>query len=202
MRIRPMSIFVILAACAAAFLLSGCLFEPREAQDPGSGADDTWIDPQVPEDVFQNLVTGLSEAGNSNYERSLSDNFTFVSEIAADLAQYGDVLSDWDRTDEMNLLNLLKGEYPAARSIRFGDEAGNFEDSNEGGSNPWYEGEYLYTLNDGSGEIYYGGIARFTFEESDQGKWVLFEWRDLDVLGSNSTGGNMRGRLVGSAPKR
>jgi hypothetical protein len=187
--IVKMSVLIaLLSLCAPG---AGCLFEPREAMDPSGGGEDTWIDPQVPEDVFKNLMTGLSESGNSNYERSLSENFKFVAR-PTDESTYG-VLADWDKTDEMNFLDFLKGDYPVSREIRFGDEEGNFIDDSQGGTNPWFEGEYLYTLNDGTGETYFGGIARFTFEEDAQGKWVLFEWKDIDVLETYSTAGIMRG---------
>jgi hypothetical protein len=190
-----------MAAIWAVSLLAagGCLFEPREAQDPGGGGEDTWIDPQVPEDVFLNLQTGLSEAGNSNYERSLSDNFVFTPR-PPDANQYPQ-LNDWNRQAELNFLNVLKGDYPVGREIRFGDEDGNWEEENPQGTNPYFQGEYLYTINDGTGEVYYGGIARFTFEENEQGRWVLMEWEDIDVLGSQpteGTGGQLRGRSGGA----
>ncbi len=188
-----------LLAGAAALVSSGCLFEPREAEDPGSGEDDTWVDPQVPQDVFKNLMTGLSEAGNSNYERSLSDDFSFIPR-PADLNQYPGALADWNTEDELNFLNVLKGDYTSTREIRFGDENGEWEEENPQGTNPYFQGEYLYTLSGVTGEALYGGVARFTFEENAQGRWVLMEWEDLDILASPETGGTggaLRGRSGG-----
>jgi len=191
---------VALALLAGALVSSGCLFEPREAEDPGSGGEDTWIDPQVPQDVFKNLMTGLSEAGNSNYERSLSDDFSFIPR-GPDLTQYPN-LDGWTAEDELNFLNVLKGDYPSSREVRFGDENGEWEEENPQGTNPYFQGEYLYTLNDGTGEVMFGGVARFTFEENAQGRWVLREWEDLDVLSSpetEGTGGALRGRIGGGS---
>lgn len=175
----------------------GCLFEPREAQDPGSGGEDTWIIPEVAKDIFKNLSSGLSESGNSNYERSLSEEFLFIPRDV-DAGQYPAVFSNpWGRDQEMNMLNRMKSDYAVKRLIRFGDEAGEFEDEVPEGASPWFEGEYLITLDAGSGEQYFGGIARFTLEESSQGGWVLVKWEDLDILESYPTAGLLRGALGG-----
>lgn len=188
---------LIMALMAAGLMcsLQGCLFEPREAQDPGSGGEDTWIDPEVPKDIFQNLSSGLSEGGNSNYERSLSEEFAFIPRDV-DAGQYPAVFgSVWGKEREMAMLDKLKSDYAVKREIRFGNEAGEFNEEVAEGASPWFQGEYLITVDSGSGEEYFGGIAKFTLEASSQGGWVLVEWEDLDVLEAYSTAGLLRGAL-------
>ena len=183
---------------ALAMPQGGCLFEPREAQEPGSGGEDTWVEPEVPRDIFKNLSSGLSEPGNSNYERTISDGFTFIPRTEDEM-QYPD-LSGWDKEREMNMIDRLKSDY-TGREIFFGSGSENgasFEEENPEGDRPWFEGEYRITLNSGSEEATYGGVARFTLEAVGQGGWELVEWEDKDILEGYGTSGLLRGRLSGA----
>jgi hypothetical protein len=153
--------------------------------------------PEVAEDIFQNLSSGLSEAGNSNYERSLSEEFTFIPR-EVDFTQYPGVFNDvWGKDREMSMLDRMKSDYPVERTIRFGDTDGNFDEKVAEGSSPWFQGEYLITLDAGSEKEYFGGVAKFTLEASSQGGWVLVGWDDMDILEGYKTGGILRGRLGG-----
>ncbi|MDZ7860449.1 MAG: hypothetical protein U5O15_07260 [Candidatus Krumholzibacteriota bacterium] len=192
---------ILLSLMISAFALpqGGCLFEPREAQDPGAGGEDTWVEPEVPRDIFKNLSSGLSEPGNSNYERTISDGFIFIPRTEDEM-QYPD-LSGWDKEREMNMLDRLKSDYAARREIFFGsgtENGGSFDEENAEGDQPWFEGEYLITLDSGSGEVIYGGVARFTLEAAGQGGWKLVEWEDKDILQDYGTSGLLRGRLSGA----
>ncbi len=175
---------------------SGCLFEPREPTPPGSEEGPKWIVPNTPRDVFLNLESGFEASGNSNYERSLHEDFTFKP-LPADEAQLGsDVFADWTKQVELQVLTRLKGEYSVKRSIRFGDENGQLEVIIENINTAIYEGEYRFELNNGNTTDVFSGIARFTIETTSLG-WMLKEWEDLDVNGNYPTSGNLRGRLRG-----
>ncbi|MBD3180065.1 MAG: hypothetical protein GF417_10985 [Candidatus Latescibacteria bacterium] len=180
----------ILIVVISTLVLQGCLFETRDPVVPGGGEEDTWVPVEEATDVFTNLSSGFSELANSNYERSLSDEFLFVP-TGTDQGQYPGILDDWDKSDELDFLNKIKGDYTGERSIRFGDESGEFDQVNLEGDEPWVEGEYLITLE---GEASYGGIARFTFVRAGQPKYQLKEWRDIDFLGDYSTSGSLRGQ--------
>jgi hypothetical protein len=188
---RAALILIVLAAAVAG---EGCLFDPR---DPDAPVDDTggdWVVPKTPKDVFINLVSGLSDAGNSNYERSLADNFTFIPRDQ-DRLQFPDGTFDgWTKQVEMNVLTRMKGDFQGERTAQYGDENGQFakEDVQVGWAE--YEGEYSWTLDfgDGSEPEVYSGIARFFIEEGTSG-WVLVRWEDIDVIDSYPTSGNLRG---------
>ncbi len=193
-------IILSLMIFALALPQGGCLFEPREAQDPGSGGEDTWVEPEVPRDIFKNLSSGLSEPGNSNYERTISDGFIFVP-MPKDEGEYP-VLTGWDKEREMNMLDRLKSDYAVSREIFFGsgsENGGSFEVENPEGDRPSFEGKYRITLNSGSEEVIYGGVAKFTLEAVGQGGWKLVEWEDKDILEEGyGTSGLLRGRLSGA----
>jgi len=188
---RSAIIAIILAALLAG---GGCLFEPREAEPPLVDEGGDWIVPQTPKDVFHNLATGLAAAGNSNYERSLADEFTFIPRDQ-DRLQFPDGTFDaWTAAVELDVVTRIKGDYQGERVATFGDENGQFEKEDVQVGWAEYEGLYSWTLDrgDGSEPEVYSGTARFFIEEGTSG-WVLVKWEDIDVIGSYPTSGNLRG---------
>lgn len=188
---RSAIIAIVLAALLAG---GGCLFEPREPLPPSSDDEGDWIVPKTPKDVFRNLVTGLSSPGNSNYERSLSAEFTFIPRDQ-DRAQFPDGTFDaWTKGVEMDILTRMKGDYQGERMAQYGDENGDFpsEDIQVGWAE--FEGPYMWSLDrgDGSEPEIYAGTARFFLQEGTSG-WVLVKWEDIDVTDSYPTSGNLRG---------
>jgi hypothetical protein len=188
---RSVAIIIILASVLAA---GGCLFEPRDAQPPLDESEGDWVVPKTPKDVFLNLVTGLSSPGNSNYERSLADEFSFTPRDQ-DRLQFPDgTFDEWTKQVEMDVLSRIKGDYQGARTAQFGDENGAFpkEDVQVGWAE--YEGPYMLSLTRaGSSEPeIYAGTARFYLKEGTSG-WVLERWEDIDVIESYPTSGNLRG---------
>ena len=182
---------IVLAAMLAG---GGCLFEPREAEQPLDESEGDWVVPKTPKDVFLNLVTGLSSPGNSNYERSLADEFTFTPRDQ-DRSNFPDgTFDDWTKEVELEILSRVKGDYQGERTAQLGDEDGQFarEDVQVGYAE--YEGRYMLTLDpgDGSDPDIYAGTAVFYIEEKTSG-WVLVRWEDIDVTGSYPTSGNLRG---------
>lgn len=182
------------ALAAACLLASGCLFDPRDPEPPTGEEGGDWIVPKAPKDVFVNLSTGLAAAGNSNYERSLTDDFTFVPRDQDRLQFPEGTFGDWTKEVEMEILDRIKGDYQGERSARFGDENGAFplEDVQVGTAE--YEGPYRWTLDrgDGSDPEIYSGTARFYLRQGTAG-WVIYRWEDIDVIESFPTSGNLRG---------
>ncbi|HSG29807.1 MAG TPA: hypothetical protein VLA34_15100 [Candidatus Krumholzibacterium sp.] len=169
--------FNTILVLAAGMLASGCLFTPREAELPGEGGD-PWVVPNAPKDVFINLGTGFSAIANSNYERSLSDNFTFLARPA----DWPGFVS-WDKSDELSFLDRLKADYTGERTIQFGDENGQFAREEVEVGSALYEGRYIITLDrgDGSDPDIFAGIAIFYLEKGATG-WGLVRWDDLDIF--------------------
>jgi hypothetical protein len=184
-----------LALPAAVLLLAaGCLFEPRDPEPPAGEEGGDWIVPKSPKDVFANLVTGLSAAGNSNYERSLADDFTFIPRDQ-DRLQFPDGTFDgWTKAVEMSILDRIKGDYQGGRASQYGDENGAFPKEDVQVGTAEFEGPYRWTLDrgDGSEPEVYSGTARFFLRQGTAG-WVIYRWEDLDVLESFPTSGNLRG---------
>jgi len=177
----------------------GCIFEPREAEPPDTGDEGTWITPNQPKDVFLNLISGLAADANSNYERSLDQNFTFIP-LQEDVSALGsEVFDGWNKEIEMGMLTRLKGIFLGERTIQFGDENMVFDREDELPGRWEFEGEYVITLDPGDGSPIetYAGRAIFILEKQSQG-WMLTRWEDIDVSGSFPTSGYLRGTLRGS----
>jgi hypothetical protein len=182
----------------ALMVLQGCIFEPREAQPPDQGAQDTWIVPNSPKDVFLNLASGLALERDSNYERSLDPTFTFIPR-PEDAALPGLDFSNWTKDVELQVLSRMKSDYPVQRTIQFGTGKDMvFDKENVKVSEAEYEGPYVITLTPSSGVAQtYAGKAHFTVRQGSQG-WVLVLWQDYDVNGNYSTSGYLRGTLRSS----
>lgn len=182
------------AIMCLALVLGGCLFTPRDPDSPEDDQAGGWIVPRSPKDVFLNLASGLAAAGNSNYERSLAEDFTFIP-LDQDELQFPDgTFDDWTKTVEMDVLERIKGDFQAGRSAQFGDETGAFprEDVQVGWAE--FEGPYRWTLDpgDGSEPEVYSATARFYLREGTAG-WIIEKWEEIEVIESYPTGGNLRG---------
>ena len=188
---RSVVIAIILAALLAG---GGCLFEPREAELPLDDDEGDWVVPKTPKDVFLNLATGLASPGNSNYERSLADVFTFTPRDQDRLNFPDGTFDNWTKSVELDVLTRIKGDYQGERTAQFGDENGQFEREDVQVGWAEYEGQYRWTLDpgDGSEPEIYAGTAVFYLEEGTSG-WVIVRWEDIDVIGSYPTSGNLRG---------
>ena len=178
--------------------MAGCVFEPREAEVPDTGEGGDWITPGIPKDVLANLASGLAATANSNYERSLHDDFVFIPRPEDRDNLGAAVFEGWDKQVEMAFLTRLKGIYLGDRLIQFGDENMQFEREDISVGRAEFEGNYVMTLDpgDGSEPEIYEGRAIFIIIEDNQG-WMLLSWEDVDVIGSNPTSGYLRGTLRG-----
>lgn len=189
-------VWFFILTLAACLFSSGCIFSPREPEQPSSGEQDNWILPNTPKDVFINLQSGFASSKNSNYERSLDATFEFLprTEDEANLGQ--DVFEGWNKDIELQWITRVKGDYPGTRSLHFGDENGQFpiEDIQVGQAT--FEGPYVMVLDsgDGSGAETYAGIARFKIVHGSTG-WVMTLWQDLDINGNFPTSGYLRGTM-------
>ena len=178
MRKRIFPGFIIITA----LLFSGCLFDARVAEEPGEDSD-PWTIPNTPKDVFLNLSSGFHAISNSNYERSLDDEFEFIARF-----QDWPEFTAWGKPAEMTFLDRLKGDYTGERTIQFGDENGVFERENVVVGAAEYEGMYIITLEDEAAAepVVYAGIAKFFIEKGSVG-WVLVRWEDTDIYSDEFT---------------
>jgi hypothetical protein len=187
-----------------AIFIAGCLFDPRDPENPGDTEEGCWVLPNAPKDVFLNLKCGIESSGNSAYEQSLEPSF-FFTPLATDSIELErslgfNIFADWTRDVEIEVVSNIKSTYPAKRTAQFGDEEGNFEIENIEVGTAWFEGVYILAFDAGGGAKIdtFSGKARFYVIQSTQG-WVLRRWEDVDVNGNYSTSGRLRGTMRSSS---
>lgn len=182
-------IVIISLVLVTAVMAGGCLFDPREPEEPGGGGA-PWVVPNDPKDIFLNIITGFIDVANSNYERSLADKFQFIAR-----AQDWPGAPAWGKAEEIDFLNRVKGDYTGSRDIEFGDDL-QFETENIEVGRAEFEGRYIITLErgDGSAAETYAGRAIFIVEKGSTG-WALVSWEDTDIYEGNITSTYLRRTL-------
>lgn len=182
---------IICCLILAAFVAGGCIFEPREPEEPGVEKE-PWITPNQAEDVFLNLASGLRASSNSNYERSLDVAFVFLPH-PQDESQFGSIYDGWNKEREMRFLNRIKGEFPGLREIRFGDASGSWDERIEETGRIVFRGEYRIEAVNGAGVTEtFSAKAEFEIVSGSQG-WVLSSWEDYELISPFPSAGAMRG---------
>ena len=175
---------------AGLFLATGCLFEPREADNPDSGS--TWIKPDFPNKVFSNMETGLEDLSGGNYERSIGDSFIFIP-LPGDIAQNGpEAYADWNFEVENSVLLKLLGDASKIEVSFTGLKAV----SQQGDLSQW-EASYsleITTITDPPTIETYKGKARFDFLNGSKG-YELVKWEDIEAVLGFPTWGYLRGIL-------
>ena len=179
------------AICLLAGLLglTGCLFEPREAQQPGGGSN--WISPDQPDKVFTNMITGLEGLSGGNYEKSIGEEFEFIA-LPGDQANFpGGELDNWTRGVEIDAMRKLLGQ-----SSKISLDFTGVTPISSSGDVSQYRADYsltvTYSSNPDNPEVYQAK-AHFDFKLGSKG-YMLIKWEDIEVL-EGATWGYLRGTL-------
>jgi len=182
-------VLFLLTCLVVGLLTSGCLFEPRDAQQPGD-AGTSWIAPDFPHKVFSNLETGLEELTGSNYERSIGAAFVFIP-LPGDEAQFSEpVFEGWNRSEEVSVVQkLLAGA--SEIEVKFAPPTTIIDESD------FTQYETIYNLkvtssSDPSQTDTYKGKARFDMRLGGKG-YELVKWEDIETMSGFPTWGYLRG---------
>jgi hypothetical protein len=187
-------LFMPVMAVLLALLSLGCsIFEPRDAETPGSEGT-PFIAPDVPSLVFSNMKSGLEDLTGVNYEKSLGDAFTFIPLPADEDALGPEVYQDWTKAVEMNVTNRILADasnllvsFINPEQIR--DEA-DFAD---------FRAPYELTVTYSSGDTEtFKGVAQFDMQRLG-GNWYLIRWTDQEGVEGFATWGYLRGLTRGTS---
>lgn len=175
---------------------AGCsLFEPRDAEPPGSGGT-PWQVPTVPTAVFRNMESGLEDLTGVNYERSLNDAFTYVPDGGTASQFPPGRFENWSRQDEITVIQRIVGDNSDV-SVTFTNTP-----ITDTGSFAQFEGTYALVLTStATGDVTeYRARARYDLVRSGSG-WQLVKWEDLDPESGFATWGFLRGTFrTGGTP--
>ncbi len=169
-RLRHSGLLVLLG-------LLGCdLFAPRKPEPPAAESG-TFLQPDTPERVVQNLQNAIAERNAGNYVRSLAENFTFVPTA---LAQSRDpaLWDGWNRArEEQYFTAMVAAVTPSAiPHLQLTDRTANFESDRRYILEATYRLTVPHTRPDAPTIV--EGRLIWEIVQQSSGLWALERWTD------------------------
>ncbi len=189
----------LLGACLALFVVAvvvpGCgIFDTREPTppEPLSSNKVSFIPPNDPSGVFANLKSGIENLDGENYNRSLSESFSFVPLVDDMLDSPPGTFDNWDKTTEESVINFMVS---GPDTIDFDYDAAVLQDQTD-----WVQFRVDYDLrvvtNDPPDERVYRGVAEFEMRRIS-GQWKLDLLKDIERVEGYTSWGYRKGEIRG-----
>lgn len=159
--------------------LMGCsVFDTREPDPPESGVG-TWLQPDTPDRVVQNMRNAIAEMNSRNYLRSLAPDFSFEPTVAAK-AREPSLWAGWTMSEEETYFSRLvaSSNFLSGHSLQLLDVTENFVDDSR-----WvYDANYILTVQHSRAAedvpTDFQGHLVWAFQRSSEGLWYLQAWTD------------------------
>jgi hypothetical protein len=181
------------AALAGMILATGCVFEPRDPEDPSEVVVD-WIRPIEPENVLFNMKASIDAEYSTNYSNSLHADFTFVQSFGNVEEAAPGYFDDWGAERELAALDAL---FNQAISLRVEWNFDPNEDLTESGDEAIAEltNYQLFVTRPPDSEVVYEGYAKLVMKyDTESSQWQLYRW-DESENGSYQSWGRLRADL-------
>ena len=182
-------------AAITTFVLSGCIFSPRDPDGPPAEDATDWQTPVNTSIVLENLKAALEGDSPSNYRDCYTEDFTHEVDPQdwLDAGQEAeDLYADWTRDDEEQSANGILGD---AESITVSFV--NYQEPDETEDETDRIDDYTLTISWESGvysgqELTYEGRAIIYLRRDGTGRWAIYRWED-NRRTANPTWGFLRG---------
>lgn len=183
-----------LSIILAAMLFSyGCsLLDTREPEDPITGGG-TFLQPDTPEQVVDNIRAAVGELSTLNYRRSLAEDLEFRPTATAE-ARDG-IWSTWSRAEEDQYFATLVAAAAGntGHGLVLNDESFTLVDA----SHYRLDATYVLTVNhtrpDAPTRVQ--GRLLWTVEQRTDGLWELSAWTDQE-LGTEPSWSDLKAEFV------
>ena len=169
-----------------AVLLLGCdVFSTRDPEPPEAGAG-TWLQPDTPDRVIDNLSNAVGEMNSGNYLRSFAEGFTFEPSQTARAREF-ELWQGWSRADEETYFSRLV----ASASFSSGHDLQLLDKTENVLSDEKYilDANYILTVRHSrtSEDIPTEFLGRLIWEieKTDEGLWYLKRWVDVELDAQN-----------------
>ena len=165
------------------FLLAqGCsLFTPREPEDPVDEAG-TFLQPDTPEQVIENIRAAIAELNTPNYGRSINQEFIFrptASAAALDPA----IWSNWSQSEEQQYFGTMAAaaQFGANHQLQLNDETISIISEDQ----YVLDASYILSINHNRPDVPTMAQGRliWVITQGEDGLWSLKEWTDREVGG-------------------
>ncbi len=161
-------------------VFQGCsLFTPREPEDPIDEAG-TFLQPDTPEQVIENIQSAIAELNTPNYGRSISLELAFTPTATA-TAQDPTIWSNWSQTEEQQYFSTMAAaaQFGVNHELRLNDQTVSII------SDIRYDIDASYTLtinhNRPDAPTQVQGRLIWVITQGEDGLWSLEEWTDREV---------------------
>ena len=173
-RLRPLLIFL--------FVAQGCsLFSPREPEDPIDEAG-TFLQPDTPEQVVENIQAAITELNTPNYGRSLNQELMFTPSATA-LAQDPAIWSTWSQTEEQQYFSTMvaAAQFGVNHELLLSDQTISIISERRYD----LDASYTLTINHNRPDVPTSVQGRliWVITQGEDGLWSLTEWTDREVGG-------------------
>ena len=173
---------------AGVFLLSGCLFTPRDPETPGAGVQIDYLVKSSPANVWANLEKSLQAIHAPGWEDNISQlEFLYIPDDEARDQFPPNTFIGWDRDREITFINNFynSGVHIVAQMSEVG-----FTFPQPSGSELTVE-DIVYDLqvidDQDQSVVRYSGKCDVIFR-LEGNFWYIYEWRDLQGESDPDTG--------------
>jgi len=179
----------VTALMALMLLVSGCsVFSTREPEEP-LGETGSFIQPDTPEQVIENLQASVAELNTLNYRRSLSEDFAFRPTATAQARE--SVFLSWSRSQEEQYFSAMvaAAALNQGHSLQLNDQSLTLLSESEF----VLDATYVLSVNHRRAEVptRVQGRLQWVLGQGPDGLWALEEWTDQE-LGSEPSWSDLK----------
>lgn len=176
----------LLLVLLSMLVLGGCIFNPRDPEQPSVGNTVSYNPRNSPRNVWENLQISLQNNDSFGWEENISPEFTYWPDTeAAD--QFPGVFEGWEYTKEQSFINNFYSTGVTNQAQMRNDD---FIVPEPSGTEVVWEGVIYYLKvadpNDGS-IISYRASAIITFR-LEGNFWYIYRWEDQTGESDPDTG--------------
>jgi hypothetical protein len=178
---------------AVALAPAGCsLLDTRDPEDPLAEGG-TFLQPDTPEQVVDNLRAAIAELNTLNYRRSLSEALEFRPTATAEARDA--VWSTWSRAEEEQYFGTLVAAAAGntGHGLVLNDESFTLVDASHYRLDATYVLTVIHTRPDAPTRVQ--GRLLWTIEQRTDGLWELSAWTDQE-LGTEPSWSDLKAEFV------
>lgn len=171
---------ILILVLSIVTISSGCdLFSPRTPEDPIDEAG-TFLQPDTPEQVIENIQFAIAELNPPNYTRSLSSTFRFTPTEQA-RARDENIWGTWSQTEENQYFSTIVSvaQFATNHELVLTDQTISIitEDRFE------IDASYMLTINHNRPDVAttVQGRLIWVMKQGEDGLWGLSEWTDREI---------------------
>ncbi len=166
---------------AFALALPACsVFSTRDPEPPLSGSG-SFIQPDTPEQVVENVTGAVADMNTLNYRRSFAENFEFQPTAAA--AAREPVFASWSRSQEEQYFTALAAaaELSTGHSLQLNDESFTLISPTRFELDATYRLLVNHRRSEAPNDVQ--GRLQWIVEQRADGLWEITVWTDREIGG-------------------